>query len=252
MSIRPKKHLGQHFLINEEACRNIAEAVPAAQQYPVIEIGSGTGALTKFLLRLNLPLTLVEYDSEAIEYLRKNYPSALHIIHDDILKADWHQFGNQYILTGNLPYNISTQVLFKVFENRNRVARCVFMLQQEVAERIVSPPGSRQYGILSVLLQAFYKMELLFSLTPSDFYPPPRVHSSVIRMSRNEVIKLNCDERRFILLVKTAFNQRRKKLSNALKSLITDWPAEANFSNRRAEELSWQDFEILTVLTEKK
>lgn len=252
MSIRPKKHLGQHFLINEEACQKIADAILSANQLPLIEIGPGTGALTKYLLQLNRPLTLVEFDIEAIQYLKKNFPSKLNILHDDILKTDWSHFGNKYNLAGNLPYNISTQVLFKVFENRNNVSSCVFMFQKEVAERISSPPGNRQYGILSVLLQAFYEIELLFTLPPSDFYPPPEVHSSVIRMNRNAVKQLNCDEKKFITVVKTAFNQRRKKLSNTLKSLITDWPAEADFRNARAEELSWRDFEKLTLLTEKK
>lgn len=252
MSIRPKKHLGQHFLINEEACKKIADAIPTLNQLPLIEIGPGTGALTRYLLQLNHPLTVVEYDIEAIQYLKENYSSELNIIHADILRVDWSQFGNRYVLTGNLPYNISTQVLFKVFENRNIVFSCVFMFQKEVAERIASPPGSRQYGILSVLLQAFYEIELLFTLPPSDFYPPPEVYSSVIRMNRNTVKQLACNEQKFILIVKTAFNQRRKKLSNALKSLITDWPAEADFRNARAEELSWRDFEKLTLLTEKK
>ncbi len=252
MSIRPKKHLGQHFLINEEACQKIAHAIPTENLLPLIEIGPGTGALTKHLLRLNLPLTVVEFDIEAIQYLKKNFPSKLNILHHDILQTDWHQFGNQYNLAGNLPYNISTQVLFKVFENRNNVSSCVFMFQKEVAERIASPPGSRQYGILSVLLQAFYEIELLFTLPPSDFYPPPEVHSSVIRMNRNSVKQLACNEQKFILIVKTAFNQRRKKLSNALKSLITDWPADADFRYARAEELSWKDFEKLVLLTEKK
>ncbi|MBL7929730.1 MAG: ribosomal RNA small subunit methyltransferase A [Bacteroidia bacterium] len=252
LSIRPKKHLGQHFLINETACQRIADAIPRENQFPIIEIGPGTGALTRFLLRLNRPLTVVEYDIEAIQFLNKNYPLKFNIIHDDVLKTDWHQFGNQFNLAGNLPYNISTQVLFKVFENRNNALCCVFMLQKEVAERLASPPGYRQYGILSVLLQAFYNIELLFTLSPSDFYPPPEVHSSVIKMNRNAVKHLNCDEKKFITMVKTAFNQRRKKLSNALKSLIFEWPAEADFRNARAEELSWQDFEKLTSLTEKK
>lgn len=252
MSIRPKKHLGQHFLINEEACQKIADAIPTENQLPLIEIGPGTGALTNYLLRLNRPLILVEFDIEAIQYLKKNFPSNLNIIHDDILKTDWHQFGNQYSLTGNLPYNISTQVLFKVFENRNNVSSCVFMLQKEVAERIASPPGNRQYGILSVLLQAFYEIEFLFTLPPSDFIPPPEVHSSVIRMNRNAVKQLNCDEKKFISVVKTAFNQRRKKLSNALKSMINNWPEDADFSSARAEELSWKEFEKLTCLAEKK
>ncbi len=252
MSIRPKKHLGQHFLINEEACRKMADAIPQKNLTHLIEIGPGTGALTKYLLRLNLPLTLIEYDIEAINYLNKNYPSKLNIIHADILRTDWSQFGSQYVLAGNLPYNISTQVLFKVFENRNFISSCVFMFQKEVAERIVSPPGSRQYGILSVLLQAFYEIELLFKLSPSDFYPPPEVNSSVIRMNRNDVKQLKCDEKKFIAMIKAAFNQRRKKLSNALKSLITDWPSDADFRDARAEELSWKDFEKLTLLTEKK
>mgnify|MGYP001217452408 CR=1 FL=1 len=252
MSIRPKKHLGQHFLINAEACQKIAHAVSAGKHLPVVEIGPGTGALTRYLHHLNIPLTLVEYDIEAIQYLKKIYPSTINIIHDDILKADWNLFGSQYKLAGNLPYNISTQILFKVFENRDRISSCVFMLQKEVAERIVSAPGNRQYGILSVLLQAFFDIELLFTLSPSDFYPPPEVHSAVIRMNRNAVERLQCDETAFITMVKTAFNQRRKKLSNALKSLITDWPAQVDFRHARAEELSWKDFEKLTLLTENK
>jgi 16S rRNA (adenine1518-N6/adenine1519-N6)-dimethyltransferase len=251
MTFRPKKYLGQHFLINEEACLKIVKALLLTNPQHIIEIGPGSGALTGPLLQRNIPLTLVEYDQEAIHYLKTHFPGKLQIIHNDILKTNWSQFGDQYSLIGNLPYHISTQILFKVFENRNHVASCVFMFQKEVAERIASPPGSRQYGILSVLLQAYFNIELLFNLPPADFYPPPEVHSAVIRMERNAIPHLKCDERKFILMVKTAFNQRRKKLNNALKSLVTKWPAEADYSNRRAEELSWKEFEKLTLLTDK-
>jgi 16S rRNA (adenine1518-N6/adenine1519-N6)-dimethyltransferase len=251
MTLRPKKHLGQHFLINENACEKIAASIPNPNHLPLIEIGPGTGALTKYLLTLKSPLTVVEYDPDAIKVLQSRYPSKFNIIHDDILKTDWNLFGEEFIMTGNLPYNISSQVLFKVFENRNAVACGVFMLQKEVAERVASPPGNRQYGILSVFLQAFFSIELLFNLPPADFYPPPKVNSSVIRMIRNDIKKLNCDEQWFMLLVKTAFNQRRKKLSNSLKPLISVWPPEADFSNARAEELSWKDYESLARLTGK-
>ncbi len=252
MRIKPKKALGQHFLINQDACRQIACFLNAEEISPVIEIGPGTGALTTWLLKKNFhELILVEFDRNAAALLRPTLPLHVKLLQADILKTDWKCFGSCYRMIGNLPYNISTQILFKVYQHRHAVKECVFMLQQEVAERIVSPAGNRNYGILSVLMQTFYEVELLMTLSPDDFYPAPKVCSAVIRLSRNEITSLRCDEKLFLTIIKSAFNQRRKMIRNALRALMPRWPEENDYLNKRAEELSWQDFEKLTQYIER-
>jgi 16S rRNA (adenine1518-N6/adenine1519-N6)-dimethyltransferase len=249
MRLKSKKSLGQHFLINREACSQIACFLDAQDSTPVIEIGPGTGALTRWLLKKKFhELILVEFDQQAVDLLRPKLPLHVKLIQADILKTDWKCFGSSFRLIGNLPYNISSQILFKVYHYRHAVKECVFMLQQEVARRIVSPPGNRNYGILSVLMQTFFKVELLMTLAPEDFYPVPQVFSSVIRLSRNEITALKCDEKLFLAVIKSAFNQRRKMLRNALRTVVSQWSEENEYLNKRAEELSWQDFEKLTQL----
>ncbi|MCC6385171.1 MAG: 16S rRNA (adenine(1518)-N(6)/adenine(1519)-N(6))-dimethyltransferase RsmA [Bacteroidia bacterium] len=241
--VKPKKKLGQHFLINTEAANRIVDSLTGHHGYKnLVEIGPGTGALTCLLLNTEFQLTTIEIDEEAAGYLKRYLPEDVELILADVLSTDWSRFGEQFGVLGNLPYNISSQILFMIFDHREQVQECVLMLQKEVAERIASSPGSREYGILSVLLQAFYDVELLFTLPPTDFFPPPDVHSAVIRMRRNKIDKLNCDEKLFVRLVKAGFNQRRKKLRNALKPVIGEQPETDLVLQKRAEQLTWQDF----------
>jgi 16S rRNA (adenine1518-N6/adenine1519-N6)-dimethyltransferase len=251
--VRPKKSLGQHFLKDENIARNIVGALSLERDgLKVIEIGPGTGVLTKYLCQLKgIDLRLIEIDRESVAYLEENYPNLKgKIIEADFLELDVDKiFSDPCAIIGNFPYNISSQIFFKVLDHRNKVHEVVGMLQKEVAERIAAPPGSKTYGILSVLLQAFYTIELLFKVPPGVFFPPPKVMSAVIRLKRNEVKKLNCDEIQFRKIVKQAFQMRRKTLRNALKSLnlpssITALP----LLDKRAEQLSVEDFISLTKL----
>jgi 16S rRNA (adenine1518-N6/adenine1519-N6)-dimethyltransferase len=246
--IRPKKHLGQHFLHDENIARKITGYLPDTA-VNVLEVGPGTGVLTKYLLqKQQYNCWFIEIDTESVIHLKINYPGiAESIISADILEFDLSRIPSPFILIGNFPYNISSQILFKVIESRDIIPEVIGMFQKEVAERIASPPGSKKYGILSVLLQAFYKIEYLFTVSPNVFFPPPKVQSGVIRLQRNEVQKLNCDESLFFRIVKAAFNQRRKTLRNALKGLATNLP-ESSFHllSQRAEQLSVGDFIELT------
>ena len=244
--VRPKKSLGQHFLKDENIARKIIDSLsPGCSD--VLEIGPGTGILTRFLLeRENTKLRVIEIDRDSIEYLNEHFPQLKErIISGDFLKIESSAvFDVPTAVIGNFPYNISSQILFRVIENRNMVPEVVCMLQREVAQRLASPPGNKQYGILSVLLQAWYKIEYLFTVSPQVFVPPPKVTSAVIRLTRNSVTDLGCDQSMFHAVVKTAFNQRRKTLHNSLKPLCADYSGE--FAGKRAEQLSIAHFVILT------
>ena len=247
--VQPKKHLGQHFLKDENIARKIVASLSPGTQ-SVLEIGPGTGILTKHLIDLNIQdYFVIEIDKESVEYLKIKYPGfAEKIIQKDFLKFDLDTvFTSDFSIIGNFPYNISSQILFKVLEYRNKVNEVVGMFQKEVAERIASPSGSKKYGILSVLVQAFYDIEYLFTVNENVFYPPPKVRSAVIRLVRNNTIKLDCDERLFFEIVKAGFNQRRKTLRNSLKKFeIQKTELAINLLSKRAEQLSVKDFEYLT------
>jgi len=247
MSVKAKKHLGQHFLKDENIARQIVEALSWNGYENVLEIGPGMGVLTKYLIQEKKNISVVEIDTESVEYLNQNYPE-LPVFAEDFLKMNLaEKFDNQSVcILGNFPYNISTQIVFKVIEDRQFIPEMVGMFQKEVAERICAKEGSKIYGILSVLAQAYYKAEYLFTVDENVFNPPPKVKSGVIRLTRFRE-KLDVNERLFFTVVKTAFNQRRKTLRNALKSLnITDHEIEDNLLNLRAEQLSVEQFIDLT------
>lgn len=249
MYVKPKKFLGQHFLTDETVAEKIANALTFRNYDSVVEIGPGMGVLTKYLLEKNCNLKLIEIDHESVTYLKSNYND----INDKIIEADFLEtsisqiFNNPFAVIGNFPYNISTEILFKVLDNKNLVLEVVGMFQKEVAERIASKPGNRDYGIPSVLLQASYDIEYLFTVNENVFNPPPRVKSGVIRMQRNFSNKLISNESKFKLVVKTGFNQRRKTLRNSLKSLIQPGASTLPFLDKRPEQLSWQQFDEITV-----
>ena len=250
--VRPKKFLGQHFLRDTNIARKIVDALQLPGDGPtsVLEIGPGTGVLTRFLLmRENIDLKLVEIDRESVDHLRKELPE----LSEKIIKADFLEmdldnlFPGSYCIIGNFPYNISSQIFFKVLDHRDRVEQVVCMLQKEVADRIASKHGNKTYGILSVLLQAFYDIEYLFKVSPGVFNPPPKVMSAVIRLTRNGRKKLDCDENLFQHLIKQAFQKRRKTLRNALKHLNLPGPVdELDLMDKRPEQLSVADFIFLT------
>lgn len=247
--VRPKKHLGQHFLIDKNIARKITQCLN--ENYPTVcELGPGTGVLTGFLLeRPHVSnLTLIEIDSESVEYLQANFSDPrLHILERDFLKMSMAEVSDQpFALIGNFPYNISSQIFFKVLENRNRVPEVVGMIQKEVAERIAAGPGNKTYGILSVLLQAWFDIEYCFTVPEHVFNPPPKVKSAVIKLQRNKVQQLGCEEPLFFKVVKTAFGQRRKTLRNALKPLTGTITEQHFLLEKRAEQLSVADFVSLT------
>lgn len=252
--VKAKKHLGQHFLINPAIAEQIAKSLNGHQGYRILlEIGPGTGALTKFLLKETpFEIWASEIDTESVEYLHKHYPQLdERILSNDFLQMDLSaQFNDHPVgIIGNFPYNISSQILFRVFDQRNQVPEVVGMFQKEVAQRIASGPGSKAYGILSVLLQAFYHIEYLFSVDEDAFNPPPKVKSGVIRLRRNDVQNLSCSLGDFVRVVKTTFNQRRKTIRNSARPILQP---EADTShplfNRRPESLSVHEFEELTEL----
>jgi len=266
--VRPKKNLGQHFLTDLGIARRIADTVDACPHIPVLEVGPGMGVLTQFLTEKPRPLSVVEIDAESVEYLKERFSyrgerkeergerkeERLNIISGDFLRMDLRElFGGQpFVLTGNYPYDISSQIFFKMLDNRDLIPCCTGMIQREVALRMASEPGTKAYGILSVLTQAWYDVEYLFTVEPSVFNPPPKVQSAVIRMMRNSVEHLGCDEELFRRVVKTAFNQRRKMLRVSLRPLFgADRPASADFfarpvMTRRPEQLSVEQFVELT------
>ncbi|HQS50678.1 MAG TPA: 16S rRNA (adenine(1518)-N(6)/adenine(1519)-N(6))-dimethyltransferase RsmA, partial [Daejeonella sp.] len=223
--VKAKKHLGQHFLTDKNIAEKIVNSLQASSQYnQVLEVGPGMGILSDFLLgKKDLETYLIDIDTESYEFLKKKYPDlGARLINGDFLELDFAAvFPGKFGIIGNFPYNISSQILFKVLDNRNQVVELVGMFQKEVAQRCAEKPGSKEYGILSVFLQAFYKVEYLFSVKPGVFNPPPKVTSAVIRLTRNDIEKLNCDEKLFWQVVKAGFNQRRKTLRNALSSLVS-------------------------------
>ncbi|MBO4446997.1 MAG: 16S rRNA (adenine(1518)-N(6)/adenine(1519)-N(6))-dimethyltransferase RsmA [Bacteroidales bacterium] len=250
MEVRAKKALGQHFLTDERVARSIVDALEAGDVRDTLEVGPGTGVLTKYLLdRQDLDLKMVELDGESVVYLMNRFNSIQgKLLQADFLKLDLGRvFNGQYRIIGNFPYNISSQIFFRILDEKDRVPEVVCMVQKEVAERIAEKPGSKTYGILSVLLQAWYDIEFLFQVGPGAFNPPPKVHSAVIRLKRNSRTSLGCDEKRFKQVVKAAFNQRRKTLRNALKPLLPDGfdSSDAVF-DLRAERLGVEDFVRLT------
>ncbi|MDB9989937.1 16S rRNA (adenine(1518)-N(6)/adenine(1519)-N(6))-dimethyltransferase RsmA [Flavobacteriales bacterium] len=252
MNVKPKKYLGQHFLIDEKISELISEAISKSNKINLLEIGPGTGALTKFLLHENINLISYELDTESIAYLNTEYPT-LKVYNEDVLKIDWTKlFEGNYSVTGNFPYNISSQILFKIYENRTIIDEMVGMFQKEVAERICSVPGSKKYGILSVLIQAFYNTEYLFTVDEEVFNPPPKVKSGVIKITRNDIVELDCDEKLFFRVVKAIFNQRRKMARNSLKSLLGDKKIEHVLLTKRPEELSIENFIEITKMIESK
>lgn len=265
-SVRPKKQLGQHFLTDQDVARRIADTVDACPALPILEVGPGMGVLTQYLLPKGRPVKVVEIDTESVAYLKENMPQlSENILGDDFLRMPLDQvFGGQpFVLTGNYPYNISSQIFFRMLEYRDLIPCCTGMIQREVAQRMAAGPGSRTYGILSVLLQAWYSVEYLFTVDEHVFCPPPKVKSAVIRLTRNEVSSLPCNEVLFRRVVKTTFNQRRKTLRNNIRPLLaqidneqrekgmqpkdhTEWLAQELFQ-KRPEQLSVQDFISLTL-----
>lgn len=246
-----KKSLGQHFLRDENICRKIADAVEQSIEksavHQLLEVGPGAGALTKYLLQLpDMNFKAVELDAEKVEYLEKNFPSIKDkIIHKDFLDID-APFENEFIVVGNFPYNISTQIVFKILEWKRQVPVMTGMFQKEVAQRIASKPGTKVYGILSVLTQAFYNVEYLFDVPPGCFIPPPKVMSGVITLTaRNENFEMR-NEKDFFVLVKAAFNQRRKTLRNAVRNLFDETILKEDIFNKRAEQLNVENFASLT------
>lgn len=251
--VRAKKALGQHFLVDLNIARKICEALRGGtpeQPDTTLEVGCGMGVLTQFLLqRDDLTTWGAEIDTESVEYLHAHYPDfAPRLLAGDFLKMDLRsQFPEGFLLIGNFPYNISSQIFFRLIEHRDCIPECVGMIQKEVAVRIAEPPGSREYGILSVLLQAWYDIEYLFTVGEKVFNPPPKVKSAVIRLKRNGVQQLDCDEKLFIRVVKASFGQRRKMIRNSLKAVFGNFGGEEHaYFSRRAEQLSVAEFVELT------
>ena len=253
MEVRAKKALGQHFLTDQSIARTIVDSL--TRDNPVrdtLEVGPGMGVLTRYLLeREDIDLKLVELDSESVEYLLTHFAGMQGRLYEaDFLKLDLHSlFPGQYRVIGNFPYNISSQIFFKILDDKDRVPECVCMIQKEVADRIAEKPGSKTYGILSVLLQAWYDIDNIISVGSGAFAPPPKVQSAVIRLRRNGRSELGCDEKLFKQVVKTAFNQRRKTLRNALKPLLREAMDTSDpVFDLRAEKLGVEDFVRLTLL----
>ena len=247
--VRAKKHLGQHFLKDLGIARDIAHSLSLNNYSKVLEVGPGMGVLTQFLILLDTETFVIEIDKESVSYLKKHYPELdNHLIEGDFLKLPLQEiFKEPIAIIGNFPYNISSQILFKAIDYKDLIPEIVGMFQKEVAERVVSPPGSKKYGVISVLLQCYYDVEYLFTVDETVFDPPPKVKSAVIRLRRNDRDKLDCDEKKFIQVVKTAFSQRRKTLRNALKSLnLVDENSASQYLSLRAEQLSVENFMNLT------
>lgn len=255
MNVRAKKHLGQHFLKDESIAEKIANSLSFNGYKDVLEIGPGMGMLTKYLLKKDITTHVIEIDSESVEFLQANFLNlAPRIIEKDFLKINIkdHFGDNQIAIIGNFPYNISTQIVFKTLENRHQIPEFSGMFQKEVAKRIAEKEGSKVYGILSVLTQAFYDVEYLFTVPPLVFNPPPKVDSGVIRLTRKKNYTLPVDEKLFFRVVKTAFNQRRKTLRNSLKTFnLSDKLREDTIFALRPEQLSVNSFIELTVKIEK-
>lgn len=254
MSVKAKKYLGQHFLTDENIAKKIADTLSLKGYDSILEIGPGMGVLTKYLLEKDITTYVIEIDSESVEYLQANYLNlAPRIIEQNFLKYDLNAIFNQepFAIIGNFPYNISTQIVFKTLEMREQIPEFSGMFQKEVAQRICEKEGSKAYGILSVLTQAFYKAEYLFTVPPTVFNPPPKVESGVLRLTRKEDFNLPCDEKLFFRVVKTGFQQRRKTLRNSLKTFNLSDNLKANvIFGKRPEQLSVNSFIELTLLIE--
>jgi len=253
--VRAKKHLGQHFLNDESIAQNIADTLSLNRYSKVLEIGPGMGVLTKYLLEKKVDTYVIEIDTESVEYLSAHYLKLSNrIIEKDFLKYNINEVFNneQFAIIGNFPYNISTQIVFKTLEMKAQIPEFSGMFQKEVAERICATHGNKTYGILSVLAQAFYNAEYLFTVPPNVFNPPPKVDSGVMRLTRKENYTLPCNEKLFYRVVKTSFQQRRKTLRNSLKSLsLSDELRQLDIFNMRPEQLSVQEFINLTTIIEK-
>jgi len=253
--VKPKKYLGQHFLTDTNIAQKIVLGLGEDERLKVLEIGPGTGVLTQYLYdKYKSDFFAIEIDNEAFEYLQTQYPSiGENLINADFLKIDIKDYFNtEMSIIGNFPYNISSQIFFKVLENKDIVQNVVCMIQKEVADRIRANHGNKTYGILSVFLQAYYDIDFLFNVKPGVFNPPPKVDSSVIRLKRNNKKKLGCNEKLFFNIVKTGFNQRRKTLRNSLKSIVADVSQEEEIFKKRPEQLSVDEFVRLTNIIESK
>ncbi|MDB9712466.1 16S rRNA (adenine(1518)-N(6)/adenine(1519)-N(6))-dimethyltransferase RsmA [Flavobacteriaceae bacterium] len=253
-NVKPKKYLGQHFLNDENIARKVVDSLTLFNYSNVLEIGPGTGVLTKYLIDKNINLKLVEIDNESVSFLKSHLsiePSI--IIENDFLKIELSDiFTDKFAIIGNFPYNISTQIIFKALEHKNKIPELIGMFQKEVAERICEKKGSKKYGILSVLTQAYYDTEYLFSVSASVFTPPPKVVSAVIRLIRKNQIDINYNEKLFFKVVKLSFQQRRKTLRNSLKSFnLSDILREDAIFDLRPEQLSVKDFIYITDLIDK-
>ena len=254
--VRPKKNLGQHFLIDLSIAKRIADTVDACPELPVLEVGPGMGVLTQYLMEKPRPVKVVEIDTESVEYLNEHFPRLReNILGEDFLRMNLNKVfdGKQFVLTGNYPYDISSQIFFKMLDNKDLIPCCTGMIQREVAQRMASAPGNKAYGILSVLIQAWYDGEYLFTVDENVINPPPKVKSAVIRMTRNEVTDLGCDEQLFKRVVKTVFNQRRKMLRVSLRQIFSGREVSPDFyqhdvMTRRPEQLSVAEFVDLTNL----
>lgn len=252
--VRPKKNLGQHFLNNEEIAKRIADTIDIYPDLPILEVGPGTGVLTKYLIEKERPLTVVEIDWDSVAFLKQHYPElSSNIVEGDFLKLNLTDiYSSKFCLIGNYPYNISSQIFFKMLEYKDLIPCCSGLIQKEVAQRMAASPGNKSYGILSVLMQAWYDIEYLFTVHENAFIPPPKVKSAVIRLTRNERTSLNCNEKLFKSVVKTSFNRRRKMLRNSVRPLIGDKCdiLDHEIFNKRPEQLSISQFEDLTNLLE--
>lgn len=263
--VKPKKFLGQHFLTDLGIARDIADTVDACPDIPILEVGPGMGVMTQYLVQKPRTVKVVEIDYESVSFLREKFPPLEeNIIEDDFLKMHLENVfdGKPFVLTGNYPYNISSQIFFKMLDYKDLIPCCTGMIQKEVAERIAASPGNKSYGILSVLIQAWYSVDYLFTVHEHVFNPPPKVKSAVIRMTRNSTTDLGCDERLFKRLVKTTFNQRRKTLRNNIRPLLGELDTQCAkeglpipdhttllqdpIFNQRPEQLSVQQFIALT------
>jgi 16S rRNA (adenine1518-N6/adenine1519-N6)-dimethyltransferase len=244
----PKKSLGQHFLQDENIARKIVASLRGEGVREVIEIGAGKGILTKYLFKeKQYSVSAIEIDQNNVQFLRSAFPDHKdHIIHQDILQYELKPVKNTYAVIGNFPYNMSSQIFFWILKNRNQITEIVCMIQKEVADRISSGPGTKSYGILSVLLQAYFDIDYLFKVSPKVFYPRPKVYSSVIRLVRNKVNRLDCDEDLFVRVVKACFNQRRKIIKNSIRKIYSGALPEDKLMQNRPEQLDIQQFVEMT------
>lgn len=270
-SVKPKKFLGQHFLKDLKIAQDIADTVDACPDIPVLEVGPGMGVMTQFLIKKDRPVKVVEIDFESVAYLKEAFPTLQgNILEQDFLKMNLNEVfeGKPFVLTGNYPYNISSQIFFKMLDYKELIPCCTGMIQKEVAERMAAAPGSKTYGILSVLIQAWYHVDYLFTVHEHVFNPPPKVKSAVIRMTRNQTESLGCNETLFKKVVKTCFNQRRKTMRNSIKPLFADADQrklqkgegvkdhtaflQKEIFNKRPEQLSVNDFIELTNMVDQE